>query len=99
MKSICPAILPVLAFCLSFCLSAVLDPAEAQSAPLPAGAALPQWPKPTTQAFAPNAALVRSKDLELIPFPAASGAFDVRVAGEPMALGQSGTMIGYVTAG
>jgi len=33
------------------------------------------------------------------PLPRAPGAFDVRVAGEPMALGQSGTMIGYVAAG
>ena len=99
MKRICPTILPVLAFCLSLFLSAVVEPAAAQSAPLPAGAALPQWPKPTAQALSPKAASAHSKDLELIPSPAVPGAFDVRVAGEPMALGQSGTMIGYVAGG
>ena len=99
MKRIGNAIPLGLAFCLSICLSALVEKAQAQSAPLPAGAVFPQWPKPTAQALSPKAVSVRSKDLEVIQSSLASGAFDVRVASELMALGQSGTMIGYVTGG
>jgi hypothetical protein len=99
MKSFFSAVPLVLCFVIRICLVADAGGTEAQSTPIPAGATIPQWPKPTAQASSPKAASARSKDLELIHSPAAPGAFDVRVAGELMALGQSGPLIGYVAGG
>jgi hypothetical protein len=89
----------VLSFFVGFCLSANAGATQAQPPAIPAGTVVPPWPKPDAQALSPKAASVRSKDLEVLHSPAAPGAFDVRVAGEPMALGQSGPMIGYVAGG
>jgi hypothetical protein len=81
------------------CLEANAGGAELQNPPIPAGATIPQWAKPAPQASSPKAASVRSRDIEAIHSLVAPGAFDVRVAGELMALGQTGPMIGYVTGG
>jgi hypothetical protein len=99
MKRIRNAIPLGLAFCLWFWLGADVQTTKAQDIPIPASTAFPQWPKPTAQALSPKAASIHSKDFEVIQPSAASGAFQVRLAGEPMALGQSGTMIGYVAGG
>lgn len=94
MKRTCPAILPVLILGLSFCLSEFVEAAETQATPIPAGAAVPEWPKPIAPARSPKADSVRSKDIEVIPCPTGPGAFQVRVNREGMALGQSGPLIG-----
>ena len=99
MKSFFAAVPLVLCFLVGVCLGADAGGTKVQSTPIPAGATIPQWPKPMAQPSSPKAASARSKDLELIHSPAAPGAFDVRVAGELMALGQSGLMIGYVAGG
>ncbi len=82
-----------------FCLCARAWGTEVQTSPIPAGAALPPWPRPTAQGLSPNAASVRSKDLEVLHSPASPGAFDVRVTGDLLAPGQSGPTIGYVVGG
>jgi hypothetical protein len=99
MNTISPALLPFLALCLSLCLGVGTEPAKAQDTPLPAGATVPQWPKLIAPTLSPKANSVDSKGLEVIPCPASPGAFQVRVTGEPMALGQSGPLIGYVAGG
>ena len=99
MKSRFSAVPLVLCFFIWVCLGADSEGTDAQNIPIPAGATIPQWPKPTAQASSPKAASARSKDLALIHSPAAPGSFDVRVAGELMALGQSGPMIGYLAGG
>jgi hypothetical protein len=71
----------------------------AEGTPLPAGAALPQWSKPTAPRLPPGARSVRSGDLELLHAPEAFGAFVLRVAGQPMALGLDRPMIGYLSGG
>src|SRR5271169_2150336 len=96
MKSRSSAVSLALCFVSYVCLVADAGVAEAQNTPIPAGATIPPWPKPSPQPSSQKAASARSKDLELIHSPAAPGAFDVHVAGEPFALGRSGPMIGYV---
>ncbi len=73
--------------------------AWAQESLLPANAALPQWPKAVAHSLPPGAPSVRSGDLELLQAPDGLGAFVVRVAGRPMALGLDRPMIGYVSGG
>jgi hypothetical protein len=68
----------------------------AEPTPLPAGAAVPEWPKPTTPVLASDAPEVRSKDLELVYSRAGIGSFMIRVAGQAVAIGQNRPMIGYV---
>jgi hypothetical protein len=99
MKPFLPLSSVVLPFFTLFCLGANAGSAEAQNTPIPSGTIIPQWPKPALQASSPDAASVRSKEIELIDSPAAPGAFDVRVTGELMALGRTGPMIGYLAAG
>ncbi|MGO8927082.1 MAG: hypothetical protein ACLQU3_09365 [Limisphaerales bacterium] len=99
MKLLFSAVPLVLCFFIQVCLGADAGLTKDQNTPIPTGATIPQWPKPTAQTFSPKAASARSQDLELIHSPAAPGAFDVRVAGELMALGQSGPMIGYLAGG
>ena len=88
-----------LSFLVCFCLGANTAGAEATNTPSPAGATSPPWPEPAAQPLSPKAASARSKDLEVLHSPAAPGAFDVRVAGDLMALGQSGPLIGYLAGG
>jgi hypothetical protein len=89
----------LLALALSVGFTAPVDETQAQSTPLPAGAALPQWPKLPVLELSSKSLVVRAQDLELASSPTTSGVFSVRVAGEPMALGQSLPMIGYVAGG
>jgi hypothetical protein len=79
--------------------SAGAGAAETANTPLPASVAVPQWPKPTAQALSPEAPSVRSGELEVLHSPGAPGAFDVRLAGKLIALGQCSPMIGYVARG
>jgi hypothetical protein len=65
--------------------------------PIPAGSTLPTWPKPVMVQLSSGAPAIRSKDLELIHSPDSLGGFIVRVAGKPMAIGQTRPMIGFVT--
>jgi hypothetical protein len=81
------------------CLEANAGEAEAQNTPIPAGATIPLWPKLAPQASSPKAASARSSNIEVNHSPEAPGAFDVRVAGELMARGQTGPMIGYLAGG
>src|ERR1017187_125855 len=83
----------------SFCLSASAAGVESSRTPVPPGATVPPWPKPAAQALSPKAGSARSQNLEVTHSPTTPGAFDVRVAAESMALGQSATMIGYVANG
>ena len=82
-----------------FCLCAIAGAAEAKNNPIPAGATVPSWPKPTALVLSSKVVSARSQDLEVIHSQVALHAFQVRLAGESMALGQSGTMIGYVAGG
>lgn len=65
--------------------------------PVPANAELPAWPKPTVPKLPPDAPSVRSKDLELVHSRDTLGGFVVRVAGTPVAIGQSQPVLGYVS--
>jgi len=99
MKRFASAAPLVLGCLIRLCQNANAGAAEANNSPLPAGAAVPQWPKPTAQAVSPKASSVHSTELEVVHSPVAPGAFDVRVAGKLMALGQCMPMIGYVAGG
>ena len=76
-------------------LSACVFLAEAQTesrvvgrpVPVPAGAALPQWPRITPLTIEPGLPVVRSKDVEVIHAKATFGGFIVRVAGQAIAVG------------
>src|ERR1017187_7105872 len=99
MKSCFSAVSLVLGFVFQFCMVANAEGTDAQNPPSPAGATIPQWPKPTMQASSAKVASARSKDLDLLHSSAAPGAFEVRVAGELFALGQREPLIGYVARG
>ena len=86
-------------FVFQVCLIANAEGTDAQNTPIPAGATIPQWPKPTALPSSPKVASALSNDLDLLHSPAAPGAFDVRVADELCALGQSEPLIGYVARG
>lgn len=58
-----------------------------------------QWPAPTPQTLAPGSPSVHSKELELVHSRDRLGGFVVRVAGEPMAIGQDRPQIGFVSGG
>ena len=64
---------------------------------LPESATLPQWPELGSIVPPPGAPVVRSGDLELVHAPEGLGGFVLRVASEPMAIGQTRPMVGYVT--
>lgn len=72
---------------------------HAQGTPVPAGATLPAWSKPTPAELSRQAPKVTTKDLELVQSSKEFGGFVIRVAGQPMAIGQNQPMIGYVTGG
>ena len=90
-----------LVFCLVYEACQAADPkaTEPQGIPVPAGTALPPWPKPAALASTPNRASVRSKGFELTQSPTALGAFEARLDGELLGLGQSMPLIGYVAGG
>ena len=96
MKSYFSAMPLVLCCFVPVCLGADTGDTAAPGTPIPAGATLPQWPKPAALPPSPKLASTRSKNLELFHSPAAPGAFDIRVDAEPFALGQSAPMIGYL---
>jgi hypothetical protein len=56
----------------------------------------PEWPRPMLPELGTNPLIVRSGDLELVHAGDAIGAFDVHVAGQRMASGQSQPLLGYV---
>ncbi len=58
----------------------------------------PDWPQPVTPAYQ-NPYSLLSGDLELTQDRAAFGGFALRVAGEPMAMGQTRPLIGYLQGG
>jgi hypothetical protein len=67
--------------------------------PLPPDAALPAWPGPGNPSFSKQALEVRSGNLELSHSAETFGAFVLRVAGEPMAIGQDQPMLAYLLGG
>ena len=66
---------------------------------VPSGAGLPEWAKPVAPELPPDSAAVRSRDLELVHGRDALGAFAIRVAGSPVAIGQNRPTVGYVVDG
>jgi hypothetical protein len=56
----------------------------------------PAWPRPMLPELGSNPLVVRSGDVELLHAGDAIGAFDVHVAGQRMASGQSQPLLGYV---
>ncbi len=76
------------------------QPSALAETPLPDGAALPKRPPPTAPDLAQGGPFsVRAKDLELVHSWNAFGAFVIRVAGKPAAIGQNRPMIGYMAGG
>jgi hypothetical protein len=56
----------------------------------------PDWPQPMLPDLGSNPLVIRSGDLELVHAGDSIGAFDVHVAGQRMASGQSQPLLGYV---
>src|SRR5208337_5290549 len=83
----------------AFCFSAQAQAPKDDTLPLPAGASLPALPAPKSTALSARAPSLHSGDLELIQSRAASGGYVVRVAGEPMAIGQNDAQIGWLDNG
>jgi hypothetical protein len=99
MKPLLSSATPLLLL-ISFASAAALpSPTEPRSIPLPPAAVLPQWPKPAPPELGPGALAVRSRDLEILHSPNALGAFVVKVANQPMAIGQTRPMLGYLADG
>ena len=59
----------------------------------------PKWPKPAAPRLGEKAASVTSGDVVVRYGAGGVGDFEVRVAGEPMAVGLAPSLIGYVQAG
>ena len=57
----------------------------------------PAWPTPTAPSVGPDALTIQSGDLQLIHDRHALGAFEVRVAGQRMAVGHTQALVGYLT--
>jgi hypothetical protein len=66
---------------------------------LPAGTAVPNWPRPTTAESLVKPSIIRAKDLELVQDRETFGGFVVKVGGRPFAIGQNHPMIGHVSGG
>jgi hypothetical protein len=69
------------------------------SVALPAGAAVPSLPTPTAPVFKAGAPSVRSGELELVQARDEFGGFVVRVAGEPVAIGQNHPEVAWLEDG
>ncbi len=70
---------------------------KSDAVPLPAGARLPEWPKPTLVEMRGEAPVLKSGGLELVHSRDTFGGFVVRVSGQPVAIGQNRPMVAYVT--
>jgi hypothetical protein len=66
---------------------------------VPAGAALPDWPRVLPFKADPDLPTIRSADLEIVHSRAPLAGFIVRVAGQPFALGSPPAIIGYIRDG
>src|SRR5579864_542917 len=85
---------------ISFAAAAALPaPPGPRTVPLPPEAALPEWTKLAQPELGSSPLSIRCKDLELLHSRAAFGAFVIRVANQPMAIGQTQPMLGYLTGG
>jgi hypothetical protein len=72
---------------------------QPQTEPLPADVKLPNWPEVRPPVIGPDAFSVRSKELELRHSRTEFGNFELRVAGQPMAIGNTRPVIGYLAEG
>ncbi len=79
----------------AICLCATPPRNGAQDTPVPAGAAVPQWPKAFPAQLLTDGPSVRSRQLQLIHSRDPEGGFVIRVAGKPMAIGLRLPYIAY----
>lgn len=70
--------------------------AQHTPAPVPADSPLPPWPKPTQPDLASGRSSIRSQDLEILQSTHQPGGLLIKVAGQPMAIGQNHPRIGYL---
>ena len=81
------------------CLCATPLRNGAQDTPVPAGTAVPQWPKAFPAQLPTDGPSVHSRELQLIHSRDPEGGFGIRVAGKPMAIGLRLPYIAYSNHG
>src|SRR6266567_3140504 len=81
------------------CLCATPLRNGAQDTPVPAGTAVPQWPKAFPAQLPTDGPSVHSRELQLIHSRDPEGGFGIRVAGKPMAFGLRLPHIAYSNHG
>jgi hypothetical protein len=71
---------------------------SAAAVPVPTDAA-PMWYTPTNVSLPPNSLFITAGDISMVYSPEGLGAFEIRVAGKPVAIGQNHPVLAYVTNG